>query len=96
LLESWHAAGGTSRAKKSKKKPPSRGLILQKLALLYPLEVGIGVITAPLLVLVIILTNFLLAHAHLAAIVREDEPLAIARRGGDYSEVAVEVLNLHT
>ena len=81
---------------KSQKKAPLRGLILHKLTLLYPLEVGGGVITAPLLVLVIILTNFLLAHAHGATFVREDEPLAVARRGGDYSKVAVEVFNLHT
>jgi hypothetical protein len=45
---------------------------------------------------VIILTNLLLAYAHGATVILEDEPLAIARRGGDYSEVAVEVFNLHT
>ena len=73
-----------------------RGLILQKLALLYPLEVGGRVVATPLLVLVVVLPNLLLAHTHGEAFVREDEPLAVARRGGDYSKVAVQVFDLHS
>ena len=61
-------------------------MILQKLALLQPLHIG-GAVVAPadaVFDLTIIFAHLLFAHAKgLVAI--DNQPLAIARRGGDYS-----------
>ena len=75
-----------------KKKARFRGLCLV-------LQTGGGEVTVSgdlKSALVIILTNILLAHPHGATVILEDEPLAVARRGGDHANVTVDVLDFHS